>query len=145
VADAIELYKQVFGTQEKLGPWARLLLKRDYLRTSNGRIVEETYEQQINYLTLVRDQDRAQLVRATLALFDVPRLDSPAARATPYYFALNDLLMQEKLVPALQSVEPIWPPGPFDGTDPNGKVWVPEHVKETVRVNAGIQKQTPKK
>ena len=136
---AIALYEQVLGTQQKLGLWGKILLSRKTFRSRGERILEETYENQINYLRLVRAARMPELRKATLMLFDILRNANPALQASPYYFAMSETIVQPKL-PALEAVEAIWPPGPFDGDDPEGALWIPEHVKDRVRMNMNLTK-----
>ncbi len=145
VRDAIALYEKVLGTQQAPGLWGQLLLNRNVAAVSEklaDSLAEETLNQQINYLRLVRDLNQKELRQGTLAIFDIARLASPAV--SPYYVGMSDLLLQERLLPALQSVEAIWPPGPYDGVDPKGRPWISEAIVERVRINSGINRTAAK-
>jgi len=135
-----DMYRAVLGTQDQIGPWGQVLLRFSRYRNARDTMATETYEQQMNYLRFYRDWNEMTMRRVNLALFDLMRLSSPAIQATPLYAGLSDSLLESRIFPGLQNVEPFWPPGPFDGVDPEGNLWVPEHVKEKVRMNLGILK-----
>ena len=144
ISTAITLYEKVLGTQEKIGLWGEVLLKKDRFRTATDKILEDTYEHQINYLRMVREAKQPELRRASLALFDVMRT---SGSPSPFSLVFNELFLQgiaykdrqeDELIGRLKSVEPIWPPGPFDGVDPKNQLWIPEHVKERMRNSMGL-------
>jgi hypothetical protein len=151
--EALRIYERVLGANGKIGSWGELLLKHRRMREAGDRLQEETYEQQVRYLRLLREDRRAEFSQDTLALFDVLRAAGPAGNASPYHLAFEDVVLRQKaknaagqedsLWPALDYAEPIWPPGPFDGEDPRGQPWVAEHVKERVRQNLGLSKPKP--
>jgi hypothetical protein len=64
---------------------------------------------------------------------------SPAA-AVPAYRMTGDLVLNLG-AGAFSLIEPINPPGPFDGVNPsNGKDWIPENVRQRVQQQIGQNK-----
>ncbi len=146
--EAIKYFEEAFGSQQKPGPWHKVfydLVKNRESRASKEklieRIAEETYERQINYLRCILENDRPRFQRASLALFDLMRVSSPAVN--PLSVAFSDLFLQDR-VGAFKSVEPIWPPGPFDGFVPlpspnqDSVLWIPKTVRDRVRMNMNL-------
>jgi hypothetical protein len=156
-SESVDKYLQVLGTQEKMGLWGELLLKHFRTRSplqkdgllqtaSSGqkeKILEETYEYQIRFMRLIRDYNRPKLQLANLTLFDILRAGSPGGAASAYHLATCDRLLQTLNLPALNAVDPFFPPGPFDGVDPDNNLWVPDVVKMQVRMNMGLIKSQP--
>jgi len=138
---AIKLYESVLGTQKNPGKWGQILRERrrsaDAL-LKGDQILEETYEHQIRYLNLVRENKKADLRRATLTLFDIARATNPM-QTSPGYLATSDLILNMNSG-VLTLVEPLPPPGPFDGVDPDGREWIPDNLKDRVRQTMGLNK-----
>ncbi len=136
VGAAIALYEQALGTQQKAGPWKQLLINSEFTSLTDrfvDHILEETYKQQLHYQMLLRDRHRPELQKATLALFDIGRMGGVGLT-----LPLVDLLVKDK-VPDLERMEPLWPPGPFDGVGPNGVAWIPDEIVRRVRQEMGLR------
>ncbi|MCE9531008.1 MAG: hypothetical protein K8T89_07775 [Planctomycetes bacterium] len=157
VSSCLALYREALGIQwyyglwgkMKLSPWQKILMKFTRYRNARDTFVQEIYEQQMNYLYQYRDVNKLQMRMVPLWLFDQFRLAGDASRVSPAFFALGDQILYAKIFPSLGTIEPIWPGGPFDGDDPDGNSWIPDHVKNRVRTSLGILKpekqEEPKK
>jgi hypothetical protein len=140
IDQAIKLYEQVLGSQKKMGLWGELIWKSN-IRVSSDRlaerIAEETYEHQLKYLRLVQEAHKDELRKVPVAVGEIARLGG-GGQFSPYSAVLG-MLEVRQLAPSLRRTEPIWPPGPFDGLDPDGRPWIPDYLVDRVRQNKGLK------
>ena len=151
---AIGIYEQVLGSQTEIANireakpddnrliWARVLWKfKKFAETDKAH--EDTYDLQLRYLRLVQVSDEPKFKQITMGLFTLMRTASPLGDYAPYRIAATQWLLSDKFLPGLsQGVAPFWPPGPFDGINPETNTpWVPPMTKNRAMLNAGLISQ----
>ncbi len=138
---AIDKYEKVLGTQENPRIWAGMLQRfKKFAETDKAQ--EDTYNAQLNYLRLVQERDMPKFEQVTMGLFTLMRPASAMGSFASLRAAETRCLLAD-LPQISRGVQPFWPPGPFDGVNPDtNKPWVSEGVKMRIMMNAGLAKPT---
>ena len=151
--EAIELFDAGFAA------WKRLLMeKRDCRRRRATdpsmatpscrdfrdveRYEEELYQWSLRYAKIAQDVRTKDLREATVVVHDLLRHAGGSSTGNMLQ-GLGDLGVWYPLVPQLKAIPALALPGPMDGYDPDGELWITDDVKYRVRERLGLTRRAP--